>query len=61
MSYVLCVCFSYMFNNLNLNGIFICIGNYDFISFCKTRFIVLEIMLCFINQLEELRNKIKHL
>ena len=38
--------FSYMFNNLNLNGIFICIGNYDFISFCKTRFIVLEIMLC---------------
>ena len=41
------VCFfSYMFNNLNLNGIFICIGNYDFILFCKTRFIVLEIMLC---------------
>ena len=46
MSYVLCVFFSYMFNNLNLNGIFICIGNYDFILFCKTRFIVLEIMLC---------------
>ena len=44
MFYV-CVFFSYMFNNLNLNGIFICIGNY-FISFCKTRFIVLEIMLC---------------